>query len=629
MCRIFMTLLVRDEQDVVVANLRHHLALGIDHVIVTDNLSRDRTPELLAPFVEAGVVTVITETDDDYDQAAWVTRMARRAAEQGADWVINNDADEFWWPTRGDLRTTLSEVPADVGVVVAHRHDFVPLPGESTEPLREMVLRRTQSVSATGEPLPPKVAHRAHPQVEVAQGNHRVQAPGLGAVADDGRLEILHFPLRTYDQFERKIVQGGNAYTRNPNLRAGTTWRMLYERHQQGRLPEYWDTQLLDVPPDEAVDAGVVVPDHRLRDRLDRLGGRTSQTGPVVLRRHPDPRADRRVRRRLRFIRLRAAATLRRTLGTGRHVALVNYPDIDNVGDPALWLGTVRALQAVGVTVVHHASADTLDPQAIRSLPRCDAVLVNGGGNFGDLWPGQQQARERLLEALPDIPVVQLPQSMYFRDQANRDRVAGLLDRPGRTSLLWREARSLSEARATLPGRHRYCPDLAFWLPRLDAPAPTVDVLWLARHDQESVAAPPAALPPNVRVGDWTTPRPDEVPRVQRLRAQLADLRAREAPAAELERCLVELARLRVGRGRRILGQGAVVVTDRLHGHVLATLMGIPQVVLDNSYGKVSAVHAVTTQGLPGIHRAGDPHEALELALRLAGSTSSWAGTGT
>lgn len=629
MLSIIMTLLVRDEEDVIVANLRHHLALGIDHVIVTDNLSRDRTPELLEPFVDAGLVTVITETDDDYDQAAWVTRMARLAADKGADWVINNDADEFWWPTRGDLHATLADVPADVGVLVAHRHDFVPLEGDSRDPLRDMTLRRTESLNAMGQPLPPKVAHRAHPKVEVAQGNHRVQAPELGTVVDDGRLEILHFPLRTFGQFERKIVQGGNAYTRNPNTRAGTTWRMLYDRHQQGRLHEYWDSQLLDVPPDQAVAAGVVVPDHRLRERLDRLGGRTSHTGPVVLRRHPDLQADRRVRRRLRAARLRAAATLRWSLGTARHVALVNYPDIDNVGDPALWLGTMRALRAIGVTVVHHASADTLDPDAIRSLPRCDAVLVNGGGNFGDLWPGQQQARERLLEALPDIPVVQLPQSMHFQEPANRDRVAGLLDRPGRTTLLWREARSLADARATLPGRHRYCPDLAFWLPRFTPPAPTVDVLWLARQDKESVVAPPAELPPRVRARDWTTPDPDEGCRVRRLMAQVTELRCEGAPVAEVERRLVELAQLRVARGRNILGQGAVVVTDRLHGHVLATLMGIPQVVLDNSYGKVSAVHDATTRGLPGIHAEAGPQEALARALRLASTSSSWSPAGT
>jgi pyruvyl transferase EpsO len=29
------------------------------------------------------------------------------------------------------------------------------------------------------------------------------------------------------------------------------------------------------------------------------------------------------------------------------------------------------------------------------------------------------------------------------------------------------------------------------------------------------------------------------------------------------------------------------VITDRLHGHILCTLLGIPHCVIDNSYGKI------------------------------------------
>ena len=79
----------------------------------------------------------------------------------------------------------------------------------------------------------------------MAQGNHKVEGAELGERLDDGSIEILHFPMRTYAQFENKIVKGGRAYARNRELpqRTGRTWRRLYEAWEQGRLRDHYDEQ--------------------------------------------------------------------------------------------------------------------------------------------------------------------------------------------------------------------------------------------------------------------------------------------------------------------------------------------------------------------------------------------------
>ena len=173
--KLVMTLLVRDEQDIVRENLDFHLAQGVDQVIVTDNGSEDATAEILREYESQGVVRLLFEASDDYSQGRWVTRMARLAADEGADWVINNDADEFWWPRAGSLRSTFEQLGDEVGLVVAHRENFVPRPEDGRPFWERMTLRERESLNPLGKPLPPKLAHRAHPEIVVAQGNHKVE----------------------------------------------------------------------------------------------------------------------------------------------------------------------------------------------------------------------------------------------------------------------------------------------------------------------------------------------------------------------------------------------------------------------------------------------------------------------
>ena len=45
--KLYLTLLVRDEADILTLNLEHHLAQGVDRFIVTDNRSIDETPLIL------------------------------------------------------------------------------------------------------------------------------------------------------------------------------------------------------------------------------------------------------------------------------------------------------------------------------------------------------------------------------------------------------------------------------------------------------------------------------------------------------------------------------------------------------------------------------------------------------
>ena len=129
--KLVMTLLVRDEADIVDAQIAYHLDAGVDFVVATDNRSEDATTEILERYAREGVLHLIREPGDDLRQSEWVTRMARLAATAfAADWVLNTDADEFWRARDGTLKELFAAVPARFGAVRGAWRNFVPRPDD-------------------------------------------------------------------------------------------------------------------------------------------------------------------------------------------------------------------------------------------------------------------------------------------------------------------------------------------------------------------------------------------------------------------------------------------------------------------------------------------------------------------
>ena len=206
--RVAATLLVRDEAELVSQWLRYHFALGVDVVIATDHRSTDGTTELLREAEREGRLHLIRRDDEVIRQAEWVTEMARLAATRfHADWVVNSDADEFWWPRGGGLRELLEAIPRRFGVVRGLWRSFVLVPGEDERGFAERMTLRCRPSADLRSPYHAqvKVAHRAVPEVEVTTGNHDAYGPGLALIREWIPFDVLHFPLRTRAQLERKL----------------------------------------------------------------------------------------------------------------------------------------------------------------------------------------------------------------------------------------------------------------------------------------------------------------------------------------------------------------------------------------------------------------------------------------
>jgi hypothetical protein len=269
--KVVMTLLVRDEADVVDAQLAYHLHAGIDEVIAMDNASTDGTTEILERYERIGRLRLLREPSDEMRQDEWVTLMARLAAtEHDADWVIHADADEFWWPRGGTLKDVFATVPERFGIVRGCWRHFPPRPDDGAFFAERMTVR----LAAPAHPgdketifhAHQKVAHRGDPAVEVERGNHNAEAPGLAAMRAWHPLEVLHFSFRSVAQLQRK-AQGG--WLRSPTYEPTGHRLLLDEAYREGRLQEHYDVHAVD---DEALLRGLadgtLAVDTRLRDAL-------------------------------------------------------------------------------------------------------------------------------------------------------------------------------------------------------------------------------------------------------------------------------------------------------------------------------------------------------------------------
>ncbi len=270
-----MTLLVRDEADIVDAQIAFHLDLGIDLVVATDNRSEDGTTEILERYAREGHLHLIREPGDDLRQTEWVTRMARVAAtEHGADWVLNTDADEFWWPRGGDFRALFAAIPEHFGVVRGAWRNFVPRPDDAAFFADRMTARLCEP-SFHPHPLSIhfKSAHRGVADVRVGRGNHEAFGTGLVALRGWYPIEILHFPVRSLEHCRRKYVTQFVALERNAEKGIPGHMADAYRAYKAGQLDAFYAPLVVD---DEAlargVEDGTLALDTRLRDRLAELG---------------------------------------------------------------------------------------------------------------------------------------------------------------------------------------------------------------------------------------------------------------------------------------------------------------------------------------------------------------------
>nr|WP_267951840.1 polysaccharide pyruvyl transferase family protein [Rhodococcus sp. MS16] len=305
-------------------------------------------------------------------------------------------------------------------------------------------------------------------------------------------------------------------------------------------------------------------------------------------------------------------------------VSLLDVPTHKNVGDTMIWQGERTYLAQLGKKVGYETDIARFSAAALEKFAPESPILLHGGGNFGDMWPEFQNFREMIIQSYPGQRIVQLPQTIQFSTLEKAARANEIFGAHKDFVLLLRDQRSVDYARNYLPSvRIRFCPDMALGL---DVPVPryrgTEDqrILALGRTDHERAH--------NISVlvndtCDWN------ISGASNFRWKISRIPGSIARRYKSDRVSIGLYRLisagndqmrstNISSGIHLITRGSILITDRLHAHVLAGLLGIPHIVLDNNYGKISSIYHEYSGKFETAHFAKDIDEAARMLEELS-----------
>ncbi|MDM5271270.1 glycosyltransferase family 2 protein [Sulfurovum sp. zt1-1] len=241
---LVMTILVKNEADIIETNIRTHAALGVDAFVVMDNDSTDGTREILAKLQNEFEITIYDEKEP-YNQKKFMTKLAFKAKDlYNADWIINNDADEFWIPNDGlNLKNHLKYKGGVLRVARSNMilHEGIKNWWESKYQVINQINYRFGEPNIILGHTARKTIVNPHGLIKINAGNHSAEHIALLKKKEINDIHVYHYPIRSYKQFESTVLVRKNHPKNKLNNRFGTHYRRWIQLYDEGKLEEEYN----------------------------------------------------------------------------------------------------------------------------------------------------------------------------------------------------------------------------------------------------------------------------------------------------------------------------------------------------------------------------------------------------
>lgn len=269
----------------------------------------------------------------------------------------------------------------------------------------------------------------------------------------------------------------------------------------------------------------------------------------------------------------------------GKRVAYLDVPIHLNFGDLLIEKGTYHFFNEVNIDLWNRVSL--LDQKRLFHLHiPLDVILVlHGGGNFGDIYPYHQDLRLKVVDAFPNHQIIMLPQSIHFNEEDTFKTQSEIINRHRHLKLYARDQYSYDFlTRGIDAEKISLLPDMAMML------LGSWD--WEKKHADKTLIfrRKDAEFRMGIQEGsfDWRDLVSRHDRKNYRFLKRLFKLQNRFSCDLGAHALWPRFRDGMVEKAVCHYRQYGCIDTDRLHGFILAQLLGIPAVCRDNSYGKIA-----------------------------------------
>lgn len=263
---------------------------------------------------------------------------------------------------------------------------------------------------------------------------------------------------------------------------------------------------------------------------------------------------------------------------------LLEVPYYTNIGDTLIWQGEMDFLNKLPYKCKGMSSFFTEVPNDIKEG---EIILLQGGGNFGDLYEQPQDYRIKVARKYPNNKIIIFPQTVWFEDKNKMKECAEIFSSCKNLTICARDKVSYSILKENFSNAILLVPDMAFCIniKKWKRYSATDKDLLLKRDDKElktttDIENLESSI--DMTVTDWPTFNENswQTTWLRRTRKYLPCFYDWYAYAI--------FRPYLINTGIKLIESHKMIYSTRLHAAILSVLLGKASdlVWLDNSYGK-------------------------------------------